>query len=153
MPKSPNSTADADFSIRIVGNQNRGLVLTVFGYMLPFKTDNYFESNWIKADIVLTDFEGKTKKIHLKTLQVEELVNLENWLGSLLNDLPRSEETFDFIDPSFIFRVKEIEGKVSLTFEYSMRSKNWVWRLDLTPDVIINFRNQVKLLLAKFPLR
>ena len=146
------SNSDERFFIRMTGRQDKTLLITVSGYILPFAAGNYFPNNWLKADISMFSTESHSRIISLELLQVEEFINLGNWIDSTLSVIQDGdEETFKFVDPSLSVRIRKKERENPLLVFYLMSCRNditsmWVWYLDLNPDALGNFKNQVYLL-------
>ena len=139
--------------MKLINHENKVFRLSISEYMLPFKPDNYFGNNWLKGDIEIS-FNKTKQHIELETLQIEELINLRDWIDQLINKTTRSETIFDFIDPRMRFRIWKRGHRELLKFIFHSESKSiYSWDLILNDENLQAFTNQIQETLIKFPIR
>ena len=139
--------------MKIINHNNETFLLSISDYMLPFKPDQYFESNWLKGNIEISSKSNKYL-IRLETLQIEELVNLLAWIEQLIDKGKRSETIFYFIDPMMKFRLWRRSNIETIRFIYHSEQRDiYSWEMILNDKNVTNFSNQINETLIKFPFR
>ncbi|MEI7463414.1 MAG: hypothetical protein WCK03_03400, partial [Candidatus Taylorbacteria bacterium] len=122
-------------------------------YMLPFNSEQYFESNWLKGEIQISK-DGQTKVIRLETLQVEELMQFSDWIEQLTDKEKRTQTIFNFIDPMMKFRLWKRGRTETIRFIYHSEQKDtYSWEMILSDENVTDFKRQINEILVKFPIR
>jgi hypothetical protein len=139
--------------MKLTNNKGHTFELTILGYRQPFVQGYYFDNNWLSAYISMS-YHKSIKKINLKFLQVEELIELMEWLEALLNDNTVSSKTFSFTDPYMIFRLGKGKRTDLIKFVFHSGHKRiYCWDMNRKSENIQDFKSQINELLIKFPLR
>jgi hypothetical protein len=121
--------------------------------MLPFNPDQYFESNWLKGDIEISK-KSQTKAIPLEFLQIEELMQLSEWIDQMTNKERRSKTIFYFIEPKMRFRLWKRRRTETMMFIYHSETKDiYSWEMILNEKNVIEFKGQLDEILLKYPIR
>ena len=141
--------------MNVVNENGDRFELRIDGYMSEYKPDKYFENNWLRGEIVLSN-NSINERINLHFLQVEELVKLEEWLNRIGNcDKDKETSTiFDFIDPDMRFRIWKRGHVKTVRFLYHSETKEiYSWELILNEKNVTDFKGQLEKLLIRFPIR
>lgn len=139
--------------MRLINHENIVFRLSVSDYMLPFNPDQYFQSNWLKGEIEVSQ-DGSTRIIPLEFLQVEELLQISGWIEQLTNKEQRNQTIFHFIDPAMKFRLWRRGRTETMRFIYHSEQKNTCsWEMILNDANVTDFKKQLNEILLKFPIR
>lgn len=121
--------------------------------MLPFKSDQYFGNNWLKGEIEISQ-EGQSRVIPLEYLQIEELLQLSDWIEQLTTMGQRRQTIFHFIDPAMKFRLWRRRRIETIRFICHSEEKDMhSWEMILNDPNVTDFKNQINEILLKFPIR
>lgn len=139
--------------MKVVNDNGEQFELRVDGYMSKFKPDNYFDSNWLRGEIVLTN-ERAEELISLQFLQVEELIKLKEWISGIDKGDKSTRTIFDFIDPNMRFRVWRRGPVRTVRFIYHSENKElYTWEMILNEINVKRLKCQLDEILLKFPIR
>ena len=139
--------------MEIVNHQNETFRICIHDYMSPFKTDQYFDNNWLKGVIEISSADQRNI-IQLEFMQVEELMKLAEWIEKIADKEKRDETIFYFIDPLMKFRLWKRGRKELLKFIYHSEDKSiYTWDMVLNDENLQEFKYQIQELLIKFPMR
>ena len=139
--------------MNILNHKDETFRLIVCDYMLPFNPDQYFASNWLKGNIEISRKE-QTTVIPLEFLQVEELIQLSDWIKQLSNKETRSQTIFYFIDPKMKFRLWKRRRTETMRFIYHSENKDiYSWEIILNERNMADFIGQLDGILTKYPIR
>lgn len=139
--------------MRLINHENRVFRLSISDYMLSLNPDQYFESNWLNGEIEISK-EREVRIIPLEFLQVEELVQLSDWMEQISNKEQRSQTIFHFIDPTMKFRLWRRRRIETIRFIYHSEQKDtYSWEMILNDTNVTDFKNQLNEILLKFPIR
>jgi hypothetical protein len=139
--------------MKMLNENGEQFELRVDGYMAEYTPDKYFESNWLRGEIVLSN-KRVEERVSLQFLQVEELIKLEEWISGIEKGDKSTRTIFDFIDPNMRFRLWE-RGKVeSVRFIYHSEKKDiYHWEMLLNEKNVMNFCEQLEQTIKRFPIR
>ena len=120
---------------------------------MPFNPGLYFENNWLKGEIEISSADHRNI-IQLEFMQVEELMNLVEWIEKIADKEKRDETIFDFIDPLMRFRLWKRGRNELLKLIYHSEDKSiYTWDMVLNEENVQEFKNQLQELLIRFPIR
>ena len=125
----------------------------VEGYMSEYKKDRYFQNNWLRGEIILSN-GNINNRINLEFLQVEELIQLGEWLNQLEKNDKKSSNIFDFIDPRMRFRLWKRRNPKTIRFIYHSEEKDtFSWEMILNEKNVSDFERQINEIVIRFPIR
>ena len=139
--------------MKVVNEKGDRFELRIGGYMSKYKPDNYFENNWLRGEIFLSN-NGINERINLHFLQVEELVKLEDWLNRIGDEDKETNTIFDFIDPDMRFRIWKRGHVKTVRFIYhSETRKVYSWEMPGNKLNLDDFGKKLRQLIKRFPIR
>ena len=139
--------------MNVVNENGERFELRVEGYASEYKPDNYYQNNWLRGEIVLSN-NRINERINLQLFQVEELVRLEEWLVRIGNGDKETSTIFDFIDPDMRFRIWKRGHVKTVRFLYHSETKEiYSWEMILNEKNVTDFKGQLEKLLIRFPIR
>jgi len=139
--------------MRLINHKNEVFSISISDYMLPANPGKYFESNWLKGEIEISQ-DDQTKVINLEFLQIEELTGLIEWIDRVKQKVNRNSTIFDFIDPNMRFRLWK-RGKIeTIRFIYhSEENDTYSWEMILNDKNVNDFKKQISEIVLKYPIR
>lgn len=139
--------------MNMVNDNGDHFELIVAGYWSEYKQNHYYQNNWLKGEIILSN-NGVKERIILEFLQVEELVNLVEWLNQLERKDKRTSTIFDFIDPKMRFRLWRRGKFETVRFIYhSVEKDTYSWEMIFNELNMTSFKRQLNEILFQFPIR
>ena len=139
--------------LKVVNDNGEQFELRVDGYMLDYKPDNYFDNNWLRGEIVLSNKRVK-ERVSLQFLLVEELIQLKEWISMIDNSYKSTNIIFDCIDPNMRFRVWKRKPVKTIRFIYHSEHKEiYTWEMILNEMNVTSLKCQLDEILLKYPIR